>query len=66
MTSSIMPDGVAINKTETADKIVFISFYSNVYTDQFPTQLSTRLFDRERFTITRQTRNERRIEQTIE
>ena len=64
--TSVVPDGVAINKTETANKIVFISFYSNVYTDQFLVPVGHSLFDRERFTITRQTRNERRIEQTIE
>ena len=64
MTGPIVPDGVTINKAETANKIVFIGFNSDVYTDKFPTQLSTRLFNRERFTITRQTRNERRIEQS--
>ena len=62
MTGPIVPDGVTINKAETANKIIFIGFNSNVYTDEFPTQLSTRLLNRERFAVTRKTRNERWIE----
>ena len=32
---AIVPDGFAINKAETANKIIFISFNSNVYTDDY-------------------------------
>ena len=39
--SFIVPDGVAINKAETANKIIFIGFNSNVYTNKFSTKLST-------------------------
>ena len=59
-----MPDGVTINKAETANKIVFIGFDCNVYTDEFSSELGTRLFDRKRFTIARETRDKRRVEET--
>ena len=59
---SIVPDGCTINEAETANKIIFISFDCDIYTDEFPTQLSTRLLNRERFAVARETRNERRIE----
>ena len=58
-----MPNGFTIDKTKSANEIIFISFNSNIYTDEFPTQLSTRLLNSERFTVTRETRNERRIKQ---
>jgi len=57
-----MPHSSTINKAESTNKIVFISFNRNVYTNQFTLELSTRLLNRERFTVTRKTRNERRIE----
>src|SRR5210317_2365252 len=59
-----MPNSSTINKTETTNKIIFISFNSNVYTDKFSSELSTCLLDRERFTITRKSSNECRIEKT--
>ena len=62
MTEAIVPDGVAINKAETANKIVFIGFDSNVYTDEFSSELGTCLLDRKRFTIARETRDKRRVE----
>ena len=58
-----MPDCGTVNKTEAANEIIFISFNSNVYSNQFPLKLRTRLFNTERFTITRKARNERRLEQ---
>ena len=48
----------------TANKIIFICFYRDVDTNKFPTQLSTRLFNRESLTVTGQTCNERWIEYT--
>ena len=60
----IVPDGVTINKAETANKIVFIGFDCNVYTDEFSSELGARLFDRKRFTIARETRDKRRVEET--
>ena len=57
-----MPCSIPINKPKPTDEIIFIGFDGDVDTDQLPTQLSTGLFNRKRFTITRQTRNERRIE----
>src|SRR5210317_291738 len=59
-----MPNSCPIDKTETTNKIVFISLNSNVYSDKFSSELSTCLLDRERFTITRESSNERRVEQT--
>ena len=59
-----MPDGVAINKAETTNKVIFISFDCNVYTDEFSSELGTSLFDRKRFTIARETRDKRRVEYT--
>ena len=59
-----MPDGCAVNEAKTANKVIFISLNSNVYTDQFSSELSTRLLNRERFTITRETRDKRRVEYT--
>ena len=56
---TIVPDGFTINKAETANKIIFIGFDCNVYTDEFSSELSTCLFDRERFTIARETRDKR-------
>ena len=59
-----MPNSIAVHETETTDEIVFVGFDSDVDTDQFTLKLRTRLFHRERFTITRKTRNERWIEKT--
>ena len=59
-----MPNSFTINKTKTTNKIILISFDGDVDTDQLPTQLSTGLFNTKRFTITRQTRNKRRVEET--
>jgi hypothetical protein len=54
----------AINKAKTPNKIIFISFDGNIYTNQFTLKLRTRLFNTERFTITRKTRNKRRVKDT--
>ena len=56
---SIVPDGFTINKAETANKVIFIGFDCNVYTDEFSSKLGTRLLDRKRFTVTRETRDKR-------
>ncbi|BCU99207.1 MAG: hypothetical protein CM15mV26_0300 [uncultured marine virus] len=61
---SIVPDGCTVNKAETANEIIFISFNSNVYTDEFSSELGARLFDRKRFTVARETRDKRRVEYT--
>ena len=63
MTWSIVPDGF-IDKAETANEIIFICFDCNVYTDEFSSELGTRLLNRERFTIARETRDKRRVEDT--
>ena len=59
---TIVPNGFTIDETESTNEIIFICFNSNVYTDKFPTQLSTRLFNCESLSVTRETRDERRIE----
>ena len=59
-----MPDSVAVHKTKPTNKIVFISFYSNVYTNQFASELGAGLLDTKRFTIARETRDKRRVEET--
>ena len=57
-----MPDCGTINKAETANKIIFISFNGNVYTNDFTFQLSTCLFHTKGFTITRKTSNKAWVE----
>ena len=59
-----MPNSFTVNKTETTNKIVFVSFDGNVDTDQFPFELGTGLFDTKRFTVARETRDKRRVEKT--
>ena len=54
---SIVPNGFTINKTETANEIILISLYCDVDSDEFPTQLSARLFNRESLSITGQSCN---------
>ena len=58
-----MPDGFSINKTETANKIIFIGFDCNIHTDELSSRLSTRLLHCESLTITGESSNECRIEQ---
>ena len=58
---SIVPNGLSVNKTETTNKIIFISLYRDVDSDEFTSELSTRLFDRKRFAIARETRDKRRV-----
>ena len=57
-----MPNSLTINKTKTANKIIFISLDGDVDTNQLPLELRTSLFNQKRFTVTRETCNERRIE----
>ena len=59
-----MPNGFSANKTEATNKIIFISLYCDVDSDEFPSELGTRLFDRKRFTVARETRDKRRVEET--
>ena len=61
---SVVPNGFSTNKTETANKIIFISLYCDVDSDEFSSELGTCLFDRKRFTIARETRDKRRVEET--
>ena len=61
---AIVPGSFTIHKTETTDQIILVSLNRDVDANQFTLKLSTRLFHRERFTVTRKTRNERRIEKT--
>ena len=59
-----MPNSFTVNKTETTNKIVFVSFDGNVDTNQLPFELGTGLFDTKRFTVVRETRDKRRVEKT--
>ncbi len=59
-----MPYSVAIDKTETTNKVIFISLYRDVDSNEFSSKLGTRLFDTKRFTIARETRDKRRVEDT--
>ena len=59
-----MPCSVPINKPKATDKIIFISFNSNIYTNQLTLQLSTSLLNTKRVAITRKSTDECRIEKT--
>ena len=59
---TVVPNGFSIDKTETANKVVFVSFNGDVDSDEFSSELGTRLLHRERLTVARETRNERRVE----
>merc|ERR1711991_1203989 len=61
---TIVPNGFAIDKTESTNEIIFICFNRNVYTNKFPAQNRTRLLNRECFTVSRKTSNERWIKYT--
>ena len=60
---SIMPNSFTINKTKPTNKVIFVSLDCNVDTNQFPLELQQG-FDKERFTIARETRDKRRVEKT--
>jgi hypothetical protein len=57
-----VPNSFTIDQTETTNQVILISLNGNVYTDEFPFELRTRLFNRERFAIARESCNERRVE----
>ena len=57
-----MPNSCPIDKAETTNKIIFISFNGNVDTNQFSFVLGASLFNTERFAIARETRDKRRVE----
>ena len=60
---STMKNSFTVNKTETTNKIVFVSFDCNVDTNKLHVRVGT-CFDREGLTIARKSCNKSRIENT--
>ena len=56
-----MPHRLTVDKTETTNQVILISFDSDVNTNQLTLQLSTSLLHTESFSVTRKTSEEDRV-----